>query len=135
MSVFLTPDGRPFMAGTYYPPTDRHGQVSFSRLLRAMTDAWSHQRPAVEEQAEQLLLAMDRDVSFVDHLSHDAAPFDLAEVPDTIARRISSRCDEMGGFGGAPKFPRPSYVEALIDFDDVEARNAVEQTLDAIAGG
>ena len=55
MSVFLLPDGRPFMAGTYYPPVERHGQASFTALLTAMHEAWTTRRDAVERQAERTL--------------------------------------------------------------------------------
>ena len=71
MSVFLLPDGRPFMAGTYYPPVERHGQASFTTLLTAMHEAWTTRRDAVERQAEELSRALEREVSFIDHL----APF------------------------------------------------------------
>ena len=54
MSVFLLPDGRPFMAGTYYPPVDRGGQVGFGRLLDALSDAWINQRDSIERQAGEL---------------------------------------------------------------------------------
>src|SRR5580692_10772373 len=58
MSVFLLPDGRPFMAGTYYPPTDRGGQVGFLRLLGAVRDAWVNQRALIEQQAGELADAL-----------------------------------------------------------------------------
>ena len=52
MSVFALPDGRPFLAGTYYPPRDRGGLVGFSRLLAAVAEAWDEQRPLVTAQAD-----------------------------------------------------------------------------------
>src|SRR5271170_5139970 len=58
MSVFLLPDGRPFMAGTYYPPVARHGQPSFTTLLTAMHEAWTTRRDVVERQAEELSRAL-----------------------------------------------------------------------------
>ncbi len=133
MSVFLLPDGRPFMAGTYYPPTDRHGQVGFSRLLHAMADAWMNQREAVVAQAAQLRVALDREIAFIDHLgAHDAA-LDLQVSRRALRDELVARVDSHGGFGDAPKFPRPSYVEALLDFTDAEATEAVTRTLDAMA--
>jgi len=63
MSVFLRPTGRPFMAGTYYPPVERHGQVSFTTLLTAMHDVWSTRRDEVERQADELTRAIEREVS------------------------------------------------------------------------
>jgi uncharacterized protein YyaL (SSP411 family) len=133
MSVFLLPDGRPFMAGTYYPPVDRHGQVGFSRLVTAMHDAWSHQREAVVDQAHQLYEALQREVSFIDHLEPDVKGFDLAASRRRLRDDLVKRVDAEGGFGDAPKFPRPSYVDALLDFDDDESRDAVTRTLDAMS--
>jgi hypothetical protein len=133
MSVFLLPDGRPFMAGTYYPPEDRHGQVGFTRLLRAMRDAWTNQREAVEAQATELQTSLGREVRFVDHLAPLGRDIDLVEVRRRLREELVTRVDEDGGFGDAPKFPRPSYVEALLGFDDAPTRHVVEVTLNAMA--
>jgi uncharacterized protein YyaL (SSP411 family) len=133
MSVFLLPDGRPFMAGTYYPPHDRGGQVGFDRLLLALHDAWTTQRESVESQAAELSRALSREVSFVDHLAPLTESLDLATVRTTLRRELMERSDDEGGFGGAPKFPRPSFVEALLEFDDDASRRAVEITLDAMS--
>jgi uncharacterized protein YyaL (SSP411 family) len=135
MSVFLLPDGRPFMAGTYYPPTDRGGQVGFGRLLRAINEAWIDRRTLVESQAEELERALGREVRFVDHLAPLDAALDLATVRRRLRDDLVAQLDVDGGFGSAPKFPRPSYVEALLEFHDEEACDAVERTLDAMARG
>jgi uncharacterized protein YyaL (SSP411 family) len=133
MSVFLVPDGRPFMAGTYYPPVDRHGQVGFSRLLHAMADAWANQRHTVVTQASELQSALEREVRFIDHLAPFASTIDLAASRQRLRDELVDRVDADGGFGDAPKFPRPSYVEALLDFDDDESRAAVVRTLNAMS--
>jgi hypothetical protein len=133
MSVFLLPDGRPFMAGTYYPPRDRHGQVGFSRLLNALQDAWATQRDAVNAQAGELQEALEREVSFVDRLGSRPEALDLRAARRLQRDELVSRVDEEGGFGDAPKFPRPSYVEALLAWDDDESRSAVARTLDAMS--
>jgi uncharacterized protein YyaL (SSP411 family) len=133
MSVFLLPDGRPFMAGTYYPPVDRHGQVGFSRLLIAMRDAWTNQRAAVLAQADELQGSLGREVRFVDHLAPLGEDIDLVAVRRRLRDELVERVDDDGGFGDAPKFPRPSYVEALLEFHDIETRAAVERTLDAMS--
>src|ERR1700679_1330709 len=78
MSVFLLSDGRPFMAGTYYPPTDRGGQVGFLRLLGALREAWVNQRELIEQQADQLATALSGEVHFVDHLAPFHETIDLA---------------------------------------------------------
>jgi uncharacterized protein YyaL (SSP411 family) len=133
MSVFLFPDGRPFMAGTYYPPVERHGQVSFTTLLRAMHEAWINRRDAVEHQANELSRGLEHEVNFIDHLAPFTEALDLAISRQRLRDDLVERFDADGGFGDAPKFPRPSYVEALLEFDDVRARFAVGQTLDAMS--
>jgi hypothetical protein len=133
MSVFLTPDGRPFMAGTYYPPVERHGQVGFADLLKAMHDAWTNRPDAVEQHAKELSKALEREVSFIDHLAPFADTLDLAASRRQLRDELILRTDADGGFGDAPKFPRPSYVEALLEFDDEAARSVVEHTLDAMS--
>ena len=135
MSVFLTPDGRPFMAGTYYPPTDRGNHVGFDRLLDAMSDSWQHQRERVERQANELAQALTREVRFLDHLAPVREMLDLPASRRRLRDDLVTRFDPRGGFGTAPKFPRPSYIEALFDFDDVDAWRAVEGTLEAMARG
>ena len=133
MSVFLLPDGRPFMAGTYYPPSDRHGQVGFPRLLAAVASAWNDQREAVIEQANELRQALEREICFVDHLSPLTERLDVTAARRLLRGELVSRFDADGGFGDAPKFPRPSYVEALLEFDDAEAVAAVTSTLEAMS--
>lgn len=133
MSVFLLPDGRPFMAGTYYPPRDRAGQIGFGRLLAALRVAWGEQRELIEAQAAELSQAIQREVHFVDHLTPLTASIDLVVVRDTLRRELVDRFDADGGFGEAPKFPRPSFIEALLDFDDEASRHAVSATLDAMS--
>jgi uncharacterized protein YyaL (SSP411 family) len=133
MSVFLMPDGRPFMAGTYYPPVERHGQASFTNLLTAMHDAWTNRRDAVEQQAAELSRGLGREVSFIDHLAPYTEALDLTASRRRLRDELVERVDTHGGFGDAPKFPRPSYVDALLEFDDDPARHAVERTLDAMS--
>ncbi len=133
MSVFLMPDGRPFMAGTYYPPVERHGQASFTTLLNAMNEAWTNRRDVVEHQASELSTAIEREVSFIDHLTPYVETLDLAASRARLREDLLERFDADGGFGDAPKFPRPSYVEGLLEFDDPRSRFAVGQTLDAMS--
>jgi uncharacterized protein YyaL (SSP411 family) len=133
MSVFLLPNGRPFMAGTYYPPQDRQGQAGFPRLLRAMADAWATQRAAVLAQADELQSAVEREISFVDHLAPHETAIDLHAIRQSLRDELLSRVDGQGGFGEAPKFPRPSYVGALLEFDDDESVRAVTATLESMS--
>jgi uncharacterized protein YyaL (SSP411 family) len=135
MSVFLLPDGRPFMAGTYYPPTDRSGQVGFPRLLNALNGAWKEQRQVIERQAAELSSALAREVHFVDHLAPFHERLDLSAVRRQLRDELVAQVDAVGGFGPAPKFPRPSFVDALLEFDDETTRAAIKRTLDAMSRG
>ncbi|HXC19612.1 MAG TPA: thioredoxin domain-containing protein, partial [Acidimicrobiales bacterium] len=100
MSVFLAPDGRPFMAGTYYPPVERHGQVAFTTLLNAMHDAWTNRRDAVEAQASELSRALEREVSFIDHLAPLSDALDLGASRRRLRDDLVAQVDAEGGFGG-----------------------------------
>ena len=134
MSVFMTPDGRPYMAGTYYPPVDRGGAPGFPRLLRAMSDAWSAQRELVEQQADEIAGAVDAEARFVDRLEPTSNTTSWRDVAKLLRDDLLERFHVDGGFGGAPKFPRPSYVEALLPFaSDITVADTITATLDAMS--
>ena len=133
MSVFMTPDGDPFYAGTYFPPEDRFGHVGLPRLLAALGDAWTGRRDEVLAQARELRTALDHEVAVVDHLAPVSDDWDLRAVRRTLRGELISRAEDNGGFGPAPKFPRADYVMALAEFDDPDARGAVSRTLNAMA--
>ncbi len=128
MTVFCTPDGRPFFAGTYYPPT-RHGQLpSFTEVVQAMTAAW-------RERGAEVLGSAD---AIVAHLAGEFEPpadpgrVDIAEVMD----RISADFDLLnGGFGTAPKFPAPLLLDALLVKGDPGALDVAQRSLAAMARG
>jgi len=117
MSVFLTPDGRPFFAGTYYPPVDRPGLPSFRRVLGAVRDAWHERRADVERQADTVLEALVRRSAAP--AGARAAPVGTDDAPGAALARavgeLAARLDpEWGGFGPAPKFPQPQLVELCL---------------------
>ena len=132
MSVFMLPDGRPFFTGTYFPPNDRPNQIGFPRLLRALANAWEVQRDAVIDQAEELGEALVREVAFVDHLLAHEGVLDLEAARRRLRDELVETLDPDGGFSGAPKFPHPGLLGALIDSDDT-ASHAASLTLDAMA--
>ena len=134
MSVFLLPDGRPFTAGTYYPPVDRHGQVGFATLLRAVSDAWRTRRREVQDQARAVESSLSREVAFIEHLAPRAGALDLAASRAVLAREIAADTDADGG-ASAPRFPRPSYVSALLAVDDAPSRAAATRILRAMSRG
>jgi uncharacterized protein len=95
MTVFATPDGKPFFCGTYYPPEQ------FRRVLRAIDEAWREQRTAVEQQSSAIVEAIDRQTA----QGLPTGPM-TAGVLDSAARSLIKVYDgEHAGFGGAPKFP------------------------------
>jgi uncharacterized protein YyaL (SSP411 family) len=135
MSLFLTPEGRPFYGGTYYPPDDRYGRPGFSSVLTAVADAWENRRSELEASAGQLLAHLDRAVH-----APTGGPDVGAEPLEKAARSLAAEFDPRhGGFGGAPKFPPSMRLEFLIRrwvrTGDVHARGMVEETLAKMAAG
>jgi len=146
MSVFCTPDGRPFFAGTYFPPGDRHGMPGFRRVVEAMDEAWAARRSDVEAQADEVSKAVTQELRLVDRLSPAPAPDSgggegggpglLDRVVDDLADRFD---DQWGGFGPAPKFPRPTFVDLALRHHLTtggdHSRTLATRTLDAMAAG
>jgi uncharacterized protein len=140
MSVFLTPDGRPFYGGTYYPAADRPGLPSFRRVLAAIDEAWHERRDEVEHQADELAAAIERRITLPgDEVGPDAAPTPTALVGHTVDELHQRADPEWGGFGGAPKFPQPSHLELAMQYHRLTGRREslamVTTTLAAMAAG
>ncbi len=111
MSVWLTPEGKPVVGGTYFPPEDRHGRPGFTRICHELGRLWRDDRAKMEENAAKVMA----------HLQGEEAPTGVVRgVPgpkvfgDFIDRCESSFDREWGGFGSAPKFPRPVVVRTLM---------------------
>ncbi|WP_448576976.1 thioredoxin domain-containing protein [Thermomicrobium sp.] len=135
LNIFLTPDGKPFYGGTYFPPEDRGQLPAWPRVLLAVAQAYRERRADVERAAEDL----------VSYLHQQTRP-PLQAVPlreqllDEAARNLVPHYDrEHGGFGTAPKFPSPLQIEFLLrTFRRAGAPRALEmvlQTLTALALG
>ncbi|TAN24376.1 MAG: thioredoxin domain-containing protein [Acidobacteria bacterium] len=110
MSVFLTPDRKPFHGGTYYPPRDRHGLPSFSRLLRTIAAAWRDDRPRLLAAANDVSAYLEQALTpaaAAAGASTSAAVMLQDSWPKLFAELKASYDPASGGFGGAPKFPRP----------------------------
>src|SRR5450631_585933 len=108
MSMFLTPAGAPFYAGTYFPPSDRHGMPGFRRVLEHVADAYRSKRADVEAASAEVVRSLST-VKFQGGgtLEHDAL--------DRAAARIAQSYDAVnGGFGGAPKFPPSMSLDFLM---------------------
>jgi uncharacterized protein YyaL (SSP411 family) len=134
MTVFLTPGGEPFFAGTYFPPEDRHGLPGFRRVLQATADAWRDQREQVLTQGKRIIEAIGRTSSLPG--SHQPLSEDLLrQAYGELARMFDP---QWGGFGGAPKFPQPMTLEFLLRchlHGYSEALGMVTLTLDRMAAG
>jgi uncharacterized protein YyaL (SSP411 family) len=130
-TVFLTPDGRPFYAGTYFPPEPRHGMPSFQQLLQAIAAAWKERRDDLEAQAGRLVGALGGAARL------EAGDGELSSSLLEIAERGLARDYEpaFGGFGTAPKFPPSSALELLLRRGGDEALGIVRRTLDGMAAG
>ena len=131
MTVFLTPAGEPFYAGTYFPPEPRHGMPSFPQLLVAVAEAWRTQRADIVGQARRLVEAVGNSA----RLEPSTEPLTGALLADA-ERGIARTFDRSnGGFGRAPKFPPASVLEFLLRRGSPEAMEMVTKTLDAMAAG
>ncbi|MCK6557044.1 thioredoxin domain-containing protein [Candidatus Binatia bacterium] len=110
MTMFLTPDGKPFYGGTYFPPEDRHGMPAFRRVLHGVAQAYREKRDEVEDHTGKLLLDLRR----VDALVPGAAPPE-ARLVAAAAEALSRAYDEVnGGIGQAPKFPNATVLELFL---------------------
>src|ERR1700744_6228615 len=110
MSVFLTPELKPFYGGTYFPPENRYGRAGFPTVLQRIADAWKTDHEKVVETANDAIKAL-ADVSASGPAQGPAAGKEaLALGLNQLTRSFD---DELGGFGGAPKFPRPVTLNFL----------------------
>ncbi len=131
MTVFLTPDGRPFLGGTYFPPERRHGLPSFREVLVAVSDAYRERHEEVVTQARQLtdaIAAGARAAPSAEPLTETLlvqAELGLRQGFDAVH----------GGWGTAPKFPPAATLEFLLRRDSEDAHAMVRRTLDGMARG
>jgi uncharacterized protein len=135
MSVFLTPDLEPFFGGTYWPPDDAYGRPGFRSILERIAEAWEHNRVAVQQAAKQATSLLEQVAG-----AHVAGGKLHAGTLDTAFRRIRASYDPThGGFGDAPKFPRPVVLNFLLRaYARTGERAALEMvlhTLRAMADG
>ena len=107
MSAFLTPDGRPFYAGTYYPPEPRHGMPSFRQVLTGIAEAWDERRDEIVAQAGKVTAS----IASVGSLEASNDPLTEEVAREAMQALRPSFDGRWGGFGGAPKFPQPMTLE------------------------
>jgi uncharacterized protein YyaL (SSP411 family) len=138
LTVFLTPDQRPFFAGTYFPPVDRYGMSGFPTLLRAVAEAYRSKRADVEVQAQELAQAV-AGVGNLEHRStgpYSPGPDLLRVTAEKLFRRFD---DQHGGFGQRPKFPNTLCLDVLLrlaklEHDD-QSGQKVRVALDGMRAG
>ncbi len=158
MSVFLTPEGLPFFAGTYFPDRPRHGMPSFGQVLEHIAALWADRRDEVLKNAEHVRRLLDRDeLAAVRQAFAQRGPADFglrlpeeggapagavlrrAVLDEAVARLAGDFDAARGGFGGAPRFPQPTVLEFLlrraVATGDPDSLEMVTKTLDEMAAG
>jgi len=111
LTAFLTPDGKPFYGGTYFPPNDGYGRPSFRRVLLSIANAYAEKHGDVIEQAKMVESAIAQSESFAGR-SGRVSPGAIAAIQTAAFRMFDP---QHGGFGQAPKFPHPSALDLLIE--------------------
>src|SRR5579862_9459970 len=135
LTAFLTPDGKPFYGGTYFPPNDGYGRPSFKRVLTSIAAAYKDKHGDVVEQAKMVESAIAQAESFAGRDGRVTAGI-LDAIIDSGLRMFDPR---NGGFGSAPKFPHPSASDLLIErfsrTGDEQLRNVIVTSLEHMANG
>jgi uncharacterized protein len=135
MTVFLTPEGKPFFGGTYFPPEDRHGMPGFPRILKAVAEAYHNRKNDVNQSVEQIHAAMSR----LARVGESQRTFDPEIVVKSAERLAQAYDPEHGGFGQAPKFPNAGvyelYLRAYRHSQQPRFLQMIEHTLRAMAEG
>jgi uncharacterized protein YyaL (SSP411 family) len=149
MSVFLTPDLKPFYGGTYWPPAPRMGMPGFEQILVAVNDAWRNRKPGVLKQADELTGYLQNveqgdeaepAAAIAPRLSEGISSDDATQLLDNAARALQRAFDSRnGGFGSAPKFPHSMDLQLLLRLYKRQPKQGllemVRLTLDKMAAG
>ena len=112
LTVFLTPDGRPFYGGTYFPPEDHWGRPSFKKILLAIADAYRERRDEVLKSADETMKMLAGAEGF----DGRHADFSPSIVGVMVQSALPIFDEKNGGFGSAPKFPHPAALDLLMDW-------------------
>jgi uncharacterized protein YyaL (SSP411 family) len=136
MSMFLTPEGKPFFGGTYFPPNERHGMPSFRRVLEHVANIYQTRRSDIEEASNEISTAIS---SQLRTRMGKGATIDASALEQAAARLAQNYDPVHGGFGGAPKFPPSMSLEFLMMVahrtGDAHLREIVTTTLTKMARG
>jgi hypothetical protein len=135
LTAVLTPEGKPFFGGTYFPRDDRYGRPGFERVLRSMVDAWKTRREEVMESAGSVVEAIEYNENFAGR----AGNLSMSIVDKMVASALEKFDRHHGGFGAQPKFAHPSAIDLLLDVatrtGNEAAREAATVTLEKMAHG
>src|ERR1035438_5709752 len=135
LTAILTPDGRPYFGGTYFPPGGRYGRPGFGRVLETMAQVWRDRREEALESAGSVMAAIEQNESF----SGRNGELTLALVDKIAASALKQFDPRHGGFGSQPKFPHPSALDLLLEVamqrGNGEAGEAFKVTLEKMARG
>src|SRR5277367_2726894 len=111
LTAFLTPEGKPYFGGTYFPPTDQHGRPGFPRVLLTMAEAFQKRRDEVNDSAGSVMAAIDHNESFMG-MAGNPGPELVAKLVESALKQFDARS---GGFGSQPKFPHSGAIDLLLD--------------------
>ena len=135
LTAMLTPDGKPFFGGTYFPRDDRYGRPGFERVLLTMADVWKNKRTEVLESAASVIAAIEHGENFAGR----AGSLSLGIVDKLVESALKQFDPRNGGFGSQPKFPHPAAIDLLIEVasrtGNEQARTAAVVTLEKMARG
>lgn len=135
LTVVLTPEGKPFFGGTYFPKEERYGRPGFGRVLLTMAHAYHERKDEVLESADSVMAAIEHNELFSGR-SSDLNTGIVGKLVDSALQQFDK---QNGGFGTQPKFPHPSILDLLLDqaarSGDEASRIVARQTLDRMAGG
>jgi uncharacterized protein len=135
LTAVLTPDGKPFFGGTYFPREDRYGRPGFARVLLTMADAWRTRRDEVLESAGSVVEAIEYNENF----AGQSGTLSLGIVEKMVESALEKFDRHHGGFGAQPKFAHPSAIDLLLDVagrtGSEAAREAATVTLEKMARG
>ena len=135
LTAILTPDGRPYFGGTYFPRDDRYGRPGFERVLRTMAEVWKTRREEALESAGSVIAAIEHGETFAGH----SGQLNLGLVDKLVEHAVSQFDPRHGGFGSQPKFPHPAALDLLLDVSartgNEGARRAAGVTLEKMALG
>jgi len=134
LSVFLTPDLKPFYGGTYFPPAPRHGLPGFPQVLEFIADIWKNKQDEVMKDSDELVRSLQQNYVLQ---ARETLPKSILD--GAYAEIVSVLDEQYGGFSPPPKFPLPTYIEFLLRYyrrnRKEPALKAVKRTLQSMAAG